>query len=392
MTSRAALLRRAERYAPLLLAVLVAAGTWASATGALGLRSPLPQVHTLGIALASGAAVLGSRRWPLVTMAAVGWLVLAAWPAAVVASWRAGVRLRGRRLAGYVLGAALVLLAGAVIGAAIGGERRLSTGTPANALALFAWLVIFPLVAGLWIQARRDTLAALRDRAERLEREQEARADRARAEERARIAREMHDVVAHRVSLMVVHAGALEVTAAEPATIEAAALIRSTGRSALADLRDVLGVLRQPPPAADGAPLSVTSTPPPAGLDAIDELVGESREAGLEVHRQDEGTPRPVPGAVARTAYRVVQEGLTNARKHAPNAEVTVRLCHLPDGVEVSVRNGPSARRGPALPGAGLGLVGLRERVELVGGRLAAGPGADGGFVLRALIPTEVGS
>lgn len=389
MTSRAALLRRAERYAPLVLAALVAAGTWASATGELGVRSPLPRVLVLGIALASGAAVLRSRRWPLVTMAAVGWLVLAAWPAAVLASWRAGVRLRGRGLAGYLLGAGLVVLAGMATGAAVGGERRLSTATPANALALFAWLVIFPLVAGLWIRARRDTLAALRDRAERLEREQEARADRARAEERARIAREMHDVVAHRVSLMVVHAGALEVTATEPATIEAAALIRSTGRAALGDLREVLGVLRQPsPPTGDREP-APTGMPPPAGLNAIDELVRESREAGLQVDRQDAGTPRPVPAGVARTAYRVVQEGLTNVRKHAPDAEVTVRLCHLPGGVEVSVRNGPSARRDPALPGAGLGLVGLRERVELIGGRLAAGPGPDGGFLLRALIPVE---
>ncbi|KAB1915005.1 hypothetical protein F8274_05470 [Micromonospora sp. AMSO31t] len=267
------------------------------------------------------------------------------------------------------------------VGVAVGGERRLTTATGANAAALFAWVVVFPLVAGLWIGARRDTLAALRDRAERLEREQVARADRVRAEERARIAREMHDVVAHRVSLMVVHAGALEVTAADPATVEAAALIRSTGRAALTDLREVLGVLRQR--AGHGTPL------PPAGLDAVDELVRESRAAGLRVDRQDEGTPGPVPGGVARTVHRVVQEGLTNVRKHAPGAEVTVRLRHLPDGIEAAVRNGPSTRPGSALPGAGLGLVGLRERVELAGGRLSAGPTADGGFLLRALVPME---
>ncbi|MGY0007115.1 sensor histidine kinase [Micromonospora sp. I033] len=379
MTTRVALLRRAERHTPLLLAALVAAGTWASATGALGVRSPLPRLLVLAAALASGAAVLAARRWPLVAAATVGWLVLAAWPAALLASWRAGVGLRGRRLAGHLLGAGLVALLGVLIGVAVGGERRLTTATGANAMALFAWLVVFPLVAGLWIQARRDTLAALRDRAERLEREQESRADRVRAEERTRIAREMHDVVAHRVSLMVVHAGALEVTAADPATVEAAALIRATGRAALTDLRDVLGVLRQR--ATDGA------LPPPTGLDAVDELVRESRAAGLRVDRQDEGRPRPVPGTVARTVHRVAQEGLTNVRKHAPDAKVTVRLRHLPDGIEVAVRNGPSTRPGPTLPGAGLGLVGLRERVELAGGRLSAGPTSDGGFLLRALVP-----
>ncbi|MFG2165155.1 sensor histidine kinase [Micromonospora chersina] len=381
MTTRAALLRRAERHAPLLLAGLVAAGTWASATGALGVRSPLPRLLVLAVALASGAAAVAARRWPLVAAAVVGWVVLAAWPAAVLASWRAGVGLRGRRLAAHLLGAGLVALVGVVVGVAVGGERRLTTATGANATALFAWVVVFPLLAGLWIQARRDTLAALRDRAERLEREQEARADRVRAEERARIAREMHDVVAHRVSLMVVHAGALEVTAADTATVEAAALIRTTGRAALTDLREVLGVLRQP--AAGGAPL------PAAGLDAVDDLVADSRAAGLRVDRRDEGTAGLVPGAVARTVHRVVQEGLTNVRKHAPDAAVTVRLRHLPDGIEVAVRNGPATRPGPALPGAGLGLVGLRERVELAGGRLSAGPTADGGFLLRALVPVE---
>ncbi|WP_433284290.1 sensor histidine kinase [Micromonospora sp. CA-244673] len=381
MTTRVALLRRAERHTPLLLAALVAACTWASATGALGVRSPLPRPLVLVVALASGAAAVAARRWPLVAAATVGWLVLAACPAAVLASWRAGVALRGRRLAAYLLGAGGVALLGVAVGVAVGGERRLTTATGANAAALFAWVVVFPLVAGLWIGARRDTLAALHDRAARLEREQEARADRVRAEERARIAREMHDVVAHRVSLMVVHAGALEVTAAEPATVEAAALIRSTGRAALTDLREVLGVLRQR--AGDGTPL------PPTGLDAVDELIRESRAAGLRVDRRDEGTPGTVPGGVARTVHRVVQEGLTNVRKHAPAAAVTVRLRHLPDGIEATVRNGPSARPGNPLPGAGLGLVGLRERVELAGGRLSAGPTDDGGFLLRALVPTE---
>ncbi|MEU4471542.1 histidine kinase [Micromonospora sp. NPDC023888] len=375
--SAVALRRVVKRYAPLLLAVLVAAAVWASATGDLGVRSPLPGAVVLTLAVGSGwaASTVRTRRWPLFLAAAVGWLVLAAAAAGVVASYQAGLRLRGRRLAGYLAGTAVVLAGGVLIGLALGGVRRITTATTGNVLLLAAGLVGLPLVLGLWVRARRDTLAALRDRAERLEREQEARADRVRAEERTRIAREMHDVVAHRVSLMVVHAGALEVTAVDPATVQAAALIRATGREALTDLREVLGVLRQAGPAVL----------PERGLDALDELIGESRAAGLRVHRSDEGVPSALPATVGRTAYRVVREALTNVRKHAADAETTVCLRYLPDGLEVRVRNGPS-EAGRSLPGAGQGLLGLRERVELLGGRLEAKP-VDGGFLVRALIP-----
>ncbi|MET8120944.1 histidine kinase [Micromonospora sp. NPDC005291] len=378
MASSAVAFRRVvQRYAPLLLAVVVAAAVWASATGDIGVRSPLPRVVVLFLAVASGwaAGTIRTRRWPLFLVAAVSWLVLAAAAGGVVASYQAGLRLRGRRLAAYLAGAALVLAGGVLVGLAVGGVRRITTATTGNVLMLAVCLVVLPLVFGLWVRARRDTLAALRDRAEWLEREQEAHADRVRAEERTRIAREMHDVVAHRVSLMVVHAGALEVTAADPTTVEAAVLIRTTGRQALTDLREVLGVLRQAGPAVM----------PERGLDALDELIGESRTAGLRVCRRDEGVPSALPATVGRTAYRVVREALTNVRKHAAGAETTVCLRYLPDGLEVVVRNGPS-EGGPALPGAGQGLLGLRERVELLGGRLEAKP-VDGGFLVRALIP-----
>ncbi|RAO43550.1 hypothetical protein GAR06_04686 [Micromonospora saelicesensis] len=378
MASSAVALRHVvHRYAPPLLAVLVAAAVWASATGDIGVRSPLPSVVVLLIALGSAwaAATVRTRRWPLFLAAAVGWLVLAAAAVGVLASYQAGLRLRGRQLAGYLAGVALVLTGGVLVGLAVGGVRRITTASSGNVLLLAACLVGLPLVFGLWVRARQDTLAALRDRAERLEREQEARADRVRAEERTRIAREMHDVVAHRVSLMVVHAGALEVTAVDPATVEAAALIRTTGRQALTDLREVLGVLRQAGPAVT----------PERGLDTLDELIGESRAAGLRVSRQDEGVPTALPATLGRTAYRVVREALTNVRKHAADAETTVCLRYLPDGLEVLVRNGPS-EGGSTLPGAGQGLLGLRERVELLGGRLEAAP-VDGGFLVRALIP-----
>ncbi|MEO3774505.1 histidine kinase [Micromonospora sp. B9E7] len=369
--------RVVQRYGLLLLAVAVAAAVWASATGDIGVRSPLPGAAVLLLAVFSGwaASTIRTRRWPLFLAAAFGWLVLAAAAAGVIASYQAGLRLRGRWLATYLAGAAAVLAGGVLVGLQVGGVRRMTTASTGNVLLLAACLVGLPLVFGLWVRARRDTLAALRDRAERLEREQEARADRVRAEERTRIAREMHDVVAHRVSLMVVHAGALEVTAADPATVEAAALIRTTGRQALTDLREVLGVLRQ----AEAAVV------PERGLDALDELIGESRTAGLRVSRQDEGVPTALPTTLGRTAYRVVREALTNVRKHAADAETVVGLRYLPDGLEVVVRNGPSVG-GPELPGAGQGLLGLRERVELLGGRLEATP-LDGGFLVRALIP-----
>ncbi|MBG6068610.1 sensor histidine kinase [Micromonospora ureilytica] len=381
MASSAVALRRVvQRYGPMLLAVVVAAAVWASAAGDLGVRSPLPSAVVLLIVLGSAwaAGTVRTRLWPLFLAAAVGWLVLAAAAAGVLASYQAGLRLRGRQLAGYLAGAALVLGGGVLVGLAVGGVRRITTAATGNVLLLAACLVGLPLVFGLWVRARQDTLAALRDRAERLEREQEARADRVRAEERTRIAREMHDVVAHRVSLMVVHAGALEVTAVDPATVEAAALIRTTGRQALTDLRAVLGVLRQAGPAVT----------PERGLDALDELIGESRAAGLRVSRQDEGVPTALPATLGRTAYRVVREALTNVRKHAADAETTVCLRYLPDGLEVLVRNGPS-EGGSTLPGAGQGLLGLRERVELLGGRLEATP-VDGGFLVRALIPLAV--
>jgi signal transduction histidine kinase len=227
------------------------------------------------------------------------------------------------------------------------------------------------------VNARRRAVAALRDRAERLEREHHARTEQARAQERTRIAREMHDVVAHRVSLMVLHAGALEVGTDDEGTVEAAALIREIGREALGDLRGVLGVLRS----------GGDATAPQPTLADLDRLLDQTRGLGIRVTRRDEGETRPLPELVERTAYRIVQEGLTNVHKHAGDASTDVVLRYLPAGFEVAVRNGPAPPPVDPLPGAGLGLSGLRERVGLLGGEFEARREPDGGFGVVARLP-----
>ena len=233
----------------------------------------------------------------------------------------------------------------------------------------------------MYIGSRRELLWTLRARAERAEAEQELRAAQSRLSERGRIAREMHDVLAHRISQISMRAGALgyrdDLTAEEMRAD--AVVIRDTAHQALTDLRAVLGVLRD----EAGDPLDA---PQPTYAD-LPGLVDEAREAGMRVTYVDEvATEQPVPEAVGRTLYRIVQEGLTNARKHARDAEVRLEVRGRPeDGVDVVVRNplgfGPSHT-----PGAGLGLVGLAERAALAGGRLEHGDTGQE-FVLRGWLP-----
>lgn len=241
-----------------------------------------------------------------------------------------------------------------------------------------------PVAAGAFLGARRDLLTSLRDRAARAEAEHQLRAEQARRSERARIAHEMHDVLAHRISLVALHAGGLEVNPSHPADVErTAALIRTTARQALEDLRGVLGVLR-----ADGAD-GDDAVPQPTLAD-IRDLVASSRQAGAPVRLDADLEGGLPPELLGRTAYRIVQEGLTNALRHAHGAAVRVRLADEDGALAVEVRNGLSSGSAPGhrLPeGAGLGLVGLRERVDLAGGELVAGPDADGGFTVRASLP-----
>jgi signal transduction histidine kinase len=241
------------------------------------------------------------------------------------------------------------------------------------------------LAWGLFVRARRQLIGSLRERAERAEREQRLLAEQARTAERSRIAREMHDVLAHRVSMMALHAGALEVRPDLPVAevSRTAGLIRSAARQALEELRGVIGVLREDAAAAADAPRAPQPT-----LADIDRLVADSRRAGMRVEltMAVDGT-ESAPGVLGRDAYRIVQEALTNVSKHARGTATTVSVRGRPgEGLRVTVSNLlplPGAS-GPALPGAGMGLTGLAERVALSGGTLSHGPRLDGTFVVDA--------
>ncbi len=260
--------------------------------------------------------------------------------------------------------------------------------------AAFAW--------GSFAGARRQLLLSLEDRAARAESEQQLRVDQARLQERTRIAREMHDVLAHRMSLLSVHAGALEFRPDAPPedVARAAGVIRATAHEALEELRTVIGVMRVADTTtatagdapADAAAAGVPDAPQPTLAD-VPHLVDEWRQAGAKIDLAI--TPAALdqlPATVSRTAYRVVQESLTNVGKHAPRSKVTVGVGGEPgQTLTISVVNAITVGTpvdGAAIPGTGLGLVGLRERTELVGGVFAAGVDPDlRRFVVEARLP-----
>ncbi|MFJ3878348.1 histidine kinase [Streptomyces sp. NPDC090077] len=266
-------------------------------------------------------------------------------------------------------------------------------------------LTVPPVLLGLYVGARRRLMESLHERADSLERElslladrAEERAEWARQEERTRIAREMHDVVAHRVSLMVVHAAALQAVAAKDPVKAArnAALVGDMGRQALTELREMLGVLRAPEKQpAQRRPVPLPSAPavPEEGpsLGELEALVGQSRAAGMAVEVLVQGEGGGYRPEVEQTAYRVVQEALTNCHKHAPGARVVVRLAHREGEVAMQVENGPceGEARGADLPSGGNGLVGMRERVLGLGGVFVSGPTDGGGFKVSAVLPAR---
>ncbi|MFE3850890.1 sensor histidine kinase [Streptomyces griseorubiginosus] len=268
-----------------------------------------------------------------------------------------------------------------------------NTSTLGNVALMIFQTVPFALawVLGDSIRTRRAYFAQLEERNARLEKEREAQAKVAVAAERARIARELHDVVAHNVSVMVVQAdGAAYVLDAAPDQAKKALeTISSTGRQALAEMRRLLGVLRTGEHQEGGEYV------PQPDVEQIEDLVEQCRGSGLPVDFKVEGTPRPLPSGVELTAYRIVQEALTNTRKHGgPNAGASVRLVYFDDGLGLLVEDdGKGAphelyEEGGA-DGAGHGLIGMRERVGMVGGTLDAGPRPGGGFRISALLPLK---
>jgi signal transduction histidine kinase len=265
-------------------------------------------------------------------------------------------------------------------------------GAAAGPLSTARWsdhVAVLVVLVAVWgggrsLRLRRAYLAELRDRAARLELARAADTRAARAEERSRIARELHDVVAHHVSVMTVQAAAArKVLAADPELAgEALSAIESTGRTAMAEMRDIVGVLR--------ADARAELTPQP-GLRDLPALVEQMREAGLITTLSVEGESGRVPAGVDLAAYRLVQEGLTNSLRHAgAGARAVVTVRHRRDELEVRVEDdGQGAAAAPQRPGHG--LVGIRERVALYGGILTIGPKAGGGFKVRAKFPLKDG-
>jgi signal transduction histidine kinase len=334
----------------------------------------------VGLGSVACAALALRRRHPT----AVAVLALAATTvsplagfAALIALFNAAVRASPRALAWIF---ALSLVSNAIY------PLLYSDGDVGGYWGTFALCVLVMSVAigwGLFARTRRELVASLHERAQRLEAEQQLRVEQARDAERRRIAREMHDVLAHRLSLLSLHAGALEFRrdASPEEVAEAAGVIRASGQAALDELRAVIGLLREQD---DGSSLEA----PQPTLAEIPALLDESRAAGMDVRLDERAATDAVPSAVGRAAFRVLQEALTNARKHAPGAPVTVRLDPGPPLVLVVVSGrAPELLDDEPPPGAGLGLVGLAERVALADGSLEHGEDPAGRFVVRATLP-----
>ncbi|MFG2603842.1 sensor histidine kinase [Streptomyces sp. NPDC048514] len=375
--------------------------------------------------LIAGSVLLVRRKWPIavvlvaiaITPAEMGFLM------GVVGLYTLAACELPRRIIGALAGMSLL---GTMIVTFVRVRQDMARGD----LTLGDWFVPFaavttslgltapPVLLGLYVGARRRLMESLRERADSLERElqllaerAEERAEWARNEERTRIAREMHDVVAHRVSLMVVHAAALQAVARKDPekAVKNAALVGDMGRQALTELREMLGVLRAGEDAgrrAAALPLAAVGEAAAAAasraagedgaaegpcLSELDELVGQSAAAGMAVDLSVEGEERSYAAEIEQTAYRVVQEALTNVHKHAAGAKTHVRLAHRVSEIAMQVENEPPPEPASAsaarLPSGGNGLVGMRERVLALGGVFVSGPTDAGGFRVSAVIP-----
>lgn len=363
--------------------VLIAAGL---SLPALYTGASTPSVAVLLALVAANAPLMLRRRHPVavfaVTLGAavVGALVVQedlSSLAAVVALYTVAAQQRWRT----ALVCAALLEVAAVVEALSSPELDLRI-----TLVALTSLVAAALGLGLFTGTRRAYLAELRDRAERLERERDQQGELAAAAERSRIAREIHDIVAHHLTVIVALSdGAVAASAASPArAAEAMRTVSATGREALTDTRRLLGVLR------DESGTSQDGPPRPApNLDEIDALIQRVREAGLPVVHEVHGSADLLAPGLQLTAYRLVQEALTNSLKHAGvGASATVRLRHAADELVVEVRDDGAGRTVGTL-GTGGGLVGMRERVAAFGGVVTAGPRPGGGWAVVARLPRD---
>ncbi|GAA4587076.1 histidine kinase [Actinoplanes octamycinicus] len=359
---------------------LVIAGT-AEASGRISGEATF---FSLLLAMAASLALWWRRRCPVAVallFVPVGAVTDFAGVAGLISFYTLVTLRRGR-----VIG---VVLAGTLAGALV--YSRFRPDPDMSMAGEFVFTLVFSvatLAVGVAMRARRDLIEVLRERASRAEEGARVRAERLRARERERIAREMHDALAHRISMVSLHAGALQIrpdlTPDEVA--KAATTIRDSAHQALEDLREILGVLRAGP--GDGLR-------PQPGLAQLDELLADARTAGMKIDLVDRRDDGPAGPALGRTVYRLVQEGLTNAGKHAPDAVVRVELSGSRSGeLHVRIENPIPVRRAPAPPGAGAGLIGLAERVDLLGGRLRHGihhdPDGALTFRLEAWLPWPV--
>ncbi|MGW5237697.1 sensor histidine kinase [Monashia sp. NPDC004114] len=352
------------------------------------------------IALAQVLVLLPIAPWPIGVLVAVGSTAPIAWrrshpaAAALVGSAVWLIPTDGFLLVGYLAAvllfysvtayvadqflAAATVLIGCVFAIVASAEQGVGVGEYAGALLA----VLAPAGVGLVMRRQRQQTRRLEELTEYLEQERERRERAAVADERARIARELHDLVAHAVSVIALQADAAEAALERDTEFasRAIAVIRSTATEALGEMRRLVGVLRAENDDADYGPL-----PRLAELPA---LVDRARGNGQDVQLSVDGTPVVLPSSLDLSAFRIVQEALTNATKHAPGAPVSIALSWQPGSLRIEVHDlGPGARGTPS-PDAH-GLVGMRERVRIHGGDLHAGNGTDGGFTIRALLPIE---
>jgi signal transduction histidine kinase len=359
-----------------------------------GNPGPVP-IGAVALLLVQSTALTFRRRWPMAVYAIVG-------TGTIVYSWlgySSNVAGLGVLIAIYTVAAHLPLreavVAGGiyVVGMFLSLQGISQTGGAFS--QQFLGIFLFNLLAlslawtvGVTLRTRRAYVVSLEARADLLEREREENARLAVALERGRIARELHDVVAHSVSVVVVQASAAErLIDADPAGArEAMRNVASVGREALGEMRRVLDVLREP---EAGGGLE-----PQPGIDELQALARRMGDAGLPVELSVQGVERPLSPSTALSVYRIVQESLTNTLRHAGPARARVMLRYLPDALEVRVSdNGAGIRRVEGSPsavseGEGHGLIGMRERVALFGGQLEAGPRPEGGYAVLARIPT----